>query len=127
MRAQASWLAWGAHGVLVTAVSVPAFGQALRMVRAKGTVSLVGLPPGEFPTPILMSSSNASPFAVRLSAPQRSVRSASRRAVDFASGDVPAIRRRPHWPPPVIPPFRVLFEKTLDSPEARFPQRVQRT
>ena len=52
MRAQASWLAWGAHGVLVTAVSVPAFGQALRMVRAKGTVSLVGLPPGEFPTPI---------------------------------------------------------------------------
>jgi propanol-preferring alcohol dehydrogenase len=42
----------GAHGVLVTAVSVPAFGQALRMVRRKGTVSLVGQPPGEFPTPI---------------------------------------------------------------------------
>lgn len=42
----------GAQGVLVTAVSVPAFGQALRMVRRKGTVSLVGLPPGEFPTPI---------------------------------------------------------------------------
>lgn len=42
----------GAHGVLVTAVSVPAFGLALRMVRRKGTVSLVGLPPGEFPTPI---------------------------------------------------------------------------
>ena len=42
----------GAHGVLVTAVSTPAFGQALRMVRRKGTVSLVGLPPGEFPTPI---------------------------------------------------------------------------
>jgi len=42
----------GAHGVLVTAVSVPAFGQALRMVRRRGTVSLVGLPPGEFPTPI---------------------------------------------------------------------------
>ena len=42
----------GAHGVLVTAVSVPAFGQALRMVRRKGTVSLVGLPPGDFPTPI---------------------------------------------------------------------------
>ena len=42
----------GAHGVLVTAVSVPAFGQALRMVRRKGTVCLVGLPPGEFPTPI---------------------------------------------------------------------------
>jgi len=42
----------GAHGVLVTAVSVPAFGQALRMVRRKGTVSLVGLPPGDFPAPI---------------------------------------------------------------------------
>lgn len=42
----------GAHGVLVTAVSVPAFGQAIRMVRRKGTVSLVGLPPGDFPTPI---------------------------------------------------------------------------
>ena len=42
----------GGHGVLVTAVSVPAFTQALHMVRRKGTVSLVGLPPGEFPTPI---------------------------------------------------------------------------
>jgi propanol-preferring alcohol dehydrogenase len=42
----------GAPGVLVTAVSTPAFAQALHMVRRKGTVSLVGLPPGEFPTPI---------------------------------------------------------------------------
>ena len=42
----------GAHGVLVTAVSPAAFAQALQMVRRKGTVSLVGLPPGEFPTPI---------------------------------------------------------------------------
>lgn len=42
----------GAHGVLVTAVSPPAFSQALRMVRRKGTVSLVGLPPGDFQTPI---------------------------------------------------------------------------
>jgi propanol-preferring alcohol dehydrogenase len=42
----------GAHGVLVTAVSPAAFAQALRMVRRKGTVSLVGLPPGDFPTPI---------------------------------------------------------------------------
>ncbi|WP_315737427.1 MULTISPECIES: alcohol dehydrogenase AdhP [unclassified Bradyrhizobium] len=42
----------GAHGVLVTAVSTSAFAQALHMVRRKGTVSLVGLPPGEFPTPI---------------------------------------------------------------------------
>lgn len=42
----------GAHGVLVTAVSPKAFGQALQLVRRRGTVSLVGLPPGEFATPI---------------------------------------------------------------------------
>ena len=42
----------GAHGVLVTAVSPPALSQALHMVRRKGTVALVGLPPGDFPTPI---------------------------------------------------------------------------
>lgn len=42
----------GAHGVLVTAVSRSAFQQAIDMVRRRGTVSLVGLPPGEFPTPI---------------------------------------------------------------------------
>jgi propanol-preferring alcohol dehydrogenase len=42
----------GAHGVLVTAVSTSAFGQAIAMTRRHGTVSLVGLPPGEFPTPI---------------------------------------------------------------------------
>ena len=42
----------GAHGVLVTAVSPAAFEQALKIVRRKGTISLVGLPPGEFRTPI---------------------------------------------------------------------------
>ena len=42
----------GAHGVLVTAVSPPAFAQAIGMTRRRGTVSLVGLPPGHFPTPI---------------------------------------------------------------------------
>ncbi|MDV6330219.1 alcohol dehydrogenase AdhP [Asticcacaulis sp. 201] len=42
----------GAHGVLVTAVSPPAFAQAISVARRKGTVSLVGLPPGAFPTPI---------------------------------------------------------------------------
>jgi propanol-preferring alcohol dehydrogenase len=42
----------GAHGVLVTAVSPPAFSQALQLVRRKGTISLVGLPPGDFATPI---------------------------------------------------------------------------
>jgi propanol-preferring alcohol dehydrogenase len=42
----------GVHGVLVTAVSPPAFSQALKLVRRRGTIALVGLPPGEFPTPI---------------------------------------------------------------------------
>jgi len=42
----------GAHGILVTAVSPPAFSQALKLVRRLGTIALVGLPPGEFPTPI---------------------------------------------------------------------------
>lgn len=42
----------GAHGVLVTAVSPGAFNQALKLVRRKGTISLVGLPPGHFETPI---------------------------------------------------------------------------
>ncbi|NIJ09368.1 propanol-preferring alcohol dehydrogenase [Sphingomonas vulcanisoli] len=42
----------GAHGVLVTAPSQPAFRQSIAMARRKGTVSLVGLPPGDFPTPI---------------------------------------------------------------------------
>jgi propanol-preferring alcohol dehydrogenase len=41
-----------AHGVLVTAVSPKAFEQALGMVRRGGTISLNGLPPGDFPLPI---------------------------------------------------------------------------
>jgi propanol-preferring alcohol dehydrogenase len=39
-------------GVLVTAVSPSAFAQAIALTRRRGTVSLVGLPPGTFPTPI---------------------------------------------------------------------------
>lgn len=42
----------GAHGVLVTAVGRSAFAQAIGMARRGGTVSLVGLPPGDFPVPI---------------------------------------------------------------------------
>jgi propanol-preferring alcohol dehydrogenase len=42
----------GAHGVLVTAVSPAAFSQAIDFTRRRGTISLVGLPPGSFPTPI---------------------------------------------------------------------------
>jgi propanol-preferring alcohol dehydrogenase len=45
-------LAGGAQGVLVTAVSPEAFAQALGMVSRGGTVSLIGLPPGDFPLPI---------------------------------------------------------------------------
>jgi propanol-preferring alcohol dehydrogenase len=41
-----------AHGVLVTAVSPKAFEQATAMVRRGGTVSLNGLPPGQFPLDI---------------------------------------------------------------------------
>jgi len=42
----------GAHGVLVTAVSRAAFGQAVGMLHKRGTMSLVGLPPGNFELPI---------------------------------------------------------------------------
>jgi propanol-preferring alcohol dehydrogenase len=42
----------GMHGVLVTAVSTAAFGQAIAITRRKGTIALVELPPGDFPTPI---------------------------------------------------------------------------
>lgn len=42
----------GAHGVLVTAVSSSIFRQSIDMLRRGGTCSLVGLPPGDFPTPI---------------------------------------------------------------------------
>ncbi len=42
----------GAHGALVTAVSTEAFHQSLGTLRRGGTCSLVGLPPGDFLTPI---------------------------------------------------------------------------
>lgn len=42
----------GAHGALVTAVSPIAFTQAIGMLRRGGAISLVGLPPGSFETPI---------------------------------------------------------------------------
>jgi propanol-preferring alcohol dehydrogenase len=42
----------GAHGVLVTAASNAAFSQAIGMARRGGTVALIGLPAGDFPTPI---------------------------------------------------------------------------
>jgi len=42
----------GTHGALMTAASPTAFMQAIHMVRRKGTVALVGLPPGDLPMPI---------------------------------------------------------------------------
>jgi propanol-preferring alcohol dehydrogenase len=42
----------GAHGVLITAPSLPAFEQGIRMTRKHGTCVLVGIPPGDFPTPL---------------------------------------------------------------------------
>ncbi len=42
----------GAHGVLITAPSLPAFKQGVSMTRKRGTCVLVGLPPGDFPLPL---------------------------------------------------------------------------
>ena len=42
----------GVHGVLATAVNTASFQQAVGMLRSHGTMSLVGLPPGTFPTPV---------------------------------------------------------------------------
>jgi alcohol dehydrogenase, propanol-preferring len=42
----------GGHGVLVTAPTLDAFHQGVGMTRKRGTCVLVGLPPGEFPTPL---------------------------------------------------------------------------
>jgi alcohol dehydrogenase, propanol-preferring len=42
----------GAHGVLITAPSLVAFKQGVGMTREHGTCVLVGLPAGEFPTPL---------------------------------------------------------------------------
>ena len=42
----------GAHGVLITAPSLDAFQQGVAMTRKRGTCVLVGLPPGDFPTPL---------------------------------------------------------------------------
>ncbi|MDP9898635.1 alcohol dehydrogenase AdhP [Variovorax ginsengisoli] len=42
----------GAHGVLITAPSLAAFKQGVGMTRKRGTCVLVGLPPGDLPTPL---------------------------------------------------------------------------
>lgn len=43
----------GVHGCIVTAVSNVAFSQALGAVRRRGTMSLIGLPSGDFPLDII--------------------------------------------------------------------------
>ena len=43
----------GAHGILITAPSLGAFKQGVGMTRKRGTCVLVGLPPGDFPVPLL--------------------------------------------------------------------------
>jgi propanol-preferring alcohol dehydrogenase len=48
----------GAHGVLITAPSLGAFKQGIGMTRKLGTCVLIGLPPGEFPTPLFDVVSN---------------------------------------------------------------------
>jgi propanol-preferring alcohol dehydrogenase len=48
----------GAHGVLITAPSLVAFKQGVGMTRRRGTCVLIGLPPGEFPTPLFDVVSN---------------------------------------------------------------------
>ena len=45
----------GVHGALVTAVTPKAFSQAIGTLRRRGTMVLVGLPPGDFPLPILQT------------------------------------------------------------------------
>ncbi len=50
--AEVQRLVGGVHGAVVTAVSPAAFRQAIGMLRPGGTCVLIGLPPGEFATPI---------------------------------------------------------------------------
>jgi propanol-preferring alcohol dehydrogenase len=42
----------GGHGVLITAPSIAAFKQGVGFTRKHGICALVGLPPGDFPTPL---------------------------------------------------------------------------
>ena len=42
----------GAHGIVTLATHADAFHQAIGMARSRGTIVCVGLPPGDFGTPI---------------------------------------------------------------------------
>jgi propanol-preferring alcohol dehydrogenase len=78
----------GAHGALVTAVSPKAFAQATGMVRRGGTMSLVGLPPGDFPLDIFGMVLNG--ITVRGSI-------VGSRLIRRSRWRLPS---RPRWPPP---------------------------
>ncbi|WP_244851586.1 alcohol dehydrogenase AdhP [Caballeronia sp. SL2Y3] len=81
----------GVHGVLVTAVSRGAFAQALGMVRRGGTVSLNGLPPGDFPLPIFSTVLNGITVRGSIVGTRRDLQE----ALDFAAeGKVRAHIRR---------------------------------
>jgi propanol-preferring alcohol dehydrogenase len=77
----------GAHGVLVTAVSRAAFSQALGMLHKRGTMSLVGLPPGEFALPIFDVVLNAKTVRGSIVGTRRTCRSCSisRATASFAA------------------------------------------
>lgn len=70
----------GVHGVLVTAVAPVAFEQAIDMLRKKGTISMVGLPPGTIKLPIFQMVLNR--FTVRGSIV--GTRKDLQEAIDFA-------------------------------------------
>lgn len=70
----------GVHGVLVTAVAPVAFEQAIDMLRKKGTISMVGLPPGTINLPIFQMVLNR--FTIRGSIV--GTRKDLQEAIDFA-------------------------------------------
>lgn len=72
----------GAKGVLVTAVSRQAFSQALGMLHKRGTMSMVGLPPGDFALPIFDMVLNAKTVRGSIVGTRQDLQE----ALDFAAG-----------------------------------------
>lgn len=70
----------GVHGVLVTAVAPVAFEQAIDMLRKRGTIAMVGLPPGTINLPIFQMVLNR--FTIRGSIV--GTRKDLQEAIDFA-------------------------------------------
>lgn len=93
----------GAHGVVVTAVSRQAFASAIRLLRPGGTCVLVGLPPGDFPTPIFETVLNA--WTIRGSIV--GTRFDLREALAFAAAGAV----KPHVEPARIESINAIFER----------------